>query len=98
MGYKSLGGGGTYWDFEVNDTFEGEYVSTETGQGKHNSNLYHFRNLEDKEPVLIWGCAALDDKLEHAEAGQRYMIKFAGRKKSKSGTTYKDFGVMLWED
>ena len=90
-------GGSDAWNFETQDTMEGEFVKVETGIGPHASNLYHFLvgGENEQEEVVVWGNTVLDSRLGEVTHGMKVKIVYLGKAKSKRGNEFKNFDVFL---
>ena len=98
MAWKKLEGsvsGNDIWDWNTQDTLEGEFVKKDSGIGPHASNLYHFLvgGTNEQEEVAVWGNTVLDSRLSEFQHGDKIKIVFLGMAKSKRGNEFKNFDV-----
>lgn len=87
------------WDWDSDGSvLEGELLEKEENVGSNNSMLYRIR-LNDGEEMAVWGSTALDSRMKVIEPGMKIRITYKGKVKSeKTGRTYKDFNLDLWEE
>jgi len=76
----------------VGQTAEGIFQQQESGVGKNESNLYHFKDSKGAE-YSIWGSANLDPILSVAKKGDRIRITYTGKIKTSAGFKCKTFQV-----
>lgn len=94
---KSSGGDiNVKWDGEPFD-IQGYYTSiTENTGSKQNSTIYKIKD-ENGQEFIFWGSTVLDDQMSKIEFGDYIMVKYLGRAKSKSGSQYHNFEVLVDE-
>jgi hypothetical protein len=86
------------WDFVRNSSLEGVYQRKKENVGPNKSSMYFFE-LTDGSVFAVWGNTVLDGKMASAPIGSQLRITYLGTKKNeKTGRTYKDFEVELWEE
>jgi len=94
-GFKRASGyiGVDYKFEEPNESLQGELISTKSGVGSYNSNVYSI----ESEGVLynVWGCTNLDMQMEEVPLGSEVIITYLGKEKNKkTGRDYKKFEVL----
>lgn len=67
------------------ETFEGILIEKKENIGTNKSNLYCFEDFS-KKPMMIWGSAIIDDKMNYVKIGDKVKITYNGRaEKGKAG-------------
>ena len=95
MGYREVGGG-TFLRWEEEGTvIEGIWRGTSHWE-KYNSRL---GKLEvDKKEVVFSYTKVLAQRLDDVKIGSKVKIKFTGSDKTKDGTAFKTFRVLVDDD
>ncbi len=74
----------------------GLLVEIRTDVGENNSTIYELVQ-KDGASLQVWGSATIDGKLRSSDIGRFVKMKYLGMAKGKSGRTYKDIDVAVWD-
>jgi len=84
------------WDEkEAGFKVEGYLFDKNTGLGKQGNSTVYTVLQQNKEKVVFWGSAVLDDRIAAVGMGVYFMVTYNGKTKSKSGSLYHSFTVQF---
>ena len=73
-----------FWKPEnENDFIEGIFIGKESDVGENKSVLYTIE--ADSNPIKVWGCTVLDQKMVAIKAGDKVKITYLGLGEAKHG-------------
>ena len=75
----------------------GILVRVRENVGNNKSTVYEFIQ-SDGEILNVWGSTTIDDKLNSSHVGRFVSLVFKGMDSGKSGRTFKDIAVGVWDD
>lgn len=82
------------WKYEnEGDQIEGILQEKRENIGMKNSKAYYIQVRGEREPVMVWGSAILDDRLVLVDVGSEVRITYKGKKGNKKGGQTKHFDV-----
>lgn len=91
MSYKEINP--NVWKYEnEGDKVEGILVNKNEKVGPNESMTYHIET-EEKEQLMVWGTAILDDRMKFVNVGDKVKITFKGTNPNKKGQPTKIFKV-----
>ena len=74
----------------VGDQISGVYISKVEGDEKTSARYY----LDTaNKPIMVWGSAIIDDRMQYVKIGERVRLTFLGKEKNLKGQPLKLFKV-----